>query len=190
MKCIKTSVLVLLTAFMPLTFTSCGENTDWREIASIILNNLLGQQGVTYNFTGKGTMQVLQNTGGANGFVNATERLAFQGTLPLTVNNSAATLQIPSMTLGNYQMSNITFSNLVLRAVTNGNVTEYTSVEVGDNTTADGSITVNGTSYPVTNLYMETKATNTTLTITIMSIYFGQDNEFAVNVVFTGTAAE
>lgn len=190
MKCIKTTVLVLLTAFMPLAFTSCGENTDWREIASLILNNLLGQQGVTYNFIGTGTMQVLQNTSGANGFVNATEKLAFQGTLPLTVNNSTATLQLPSMTLGKYQMSNVTFSNLVLRAVTNGNVTEYTSIEVGDNTTADGTITVDGNSYPVSNLYLQAKATNTTLTITAMSIYFGQNDEYAVNVVFTGTAAQ
>lgn len=165
-----------------MTFSSCG--SDLLEPVLQILGNLLmGQQGQTYNFTGKGTMQVLKANG--ESFTYATENLAFQGTLPLTVSNSTGKLVLPAMDLNGYNMSGITFSNLALQAVGN----EYTTIELGDNTMADGTLTVGSTSYPVSNLFIKAQATNTTLAISQMSIYFGEKGEYAVNVVFNGTNA-
>ena len=186
-------MLCLFVAGTAMTTTSCSsDNGGIAQILGTLLTNLLGQQGTVYNFTGNGTMQVLKNTAAAGTdpvWTKVTESLTFQGTLPLTVNNTAATLQIPALNLGGNQMSQVTFSQLVLTAHSSGQTVDYTKIDTGTSSTATGTLTVNGTAYNVSNLYIDAKATNETMTVKGMSIYFGDNFEYVVNVVFTGTAA-
>ena len=90
-------------------------------------------------------------------------------------------MTVPGMTVNGATMSAINFYNLNMAATSNN-----TTLDVGDNTSAEGSLTVNGTTYEVSNVYMETTVTSQKLVITLMSIYFGPNNEFAMNLTFAG----
>ena len=75
----------------------------------------------------------------------------------------------------------INFYNLSMAATSNN-----TTLDVGDNTSAEGSLTVNGTTYEVSSVYMKTTVTSQKLTISEMSIYFGDNGKFAMNLTFAG----
>lgn len=185
MKKLKRIALTLVVAVSGLTMTSCTESiAGYTELIPLFLQLFL-QQGQTYNFSGRGTMQVLGPIEGG-GYQDLTGQLQFEGTLPVTVNNNAAKLEIPEMDLGAAKMSLITFFNLIVKQQT-----DCSLIEVGENSTATGTLTVGSNSYEVTNLYIETmKATNSAMSISVMSIYFGPNQEYAVNVIFSGTNSQ
>jgi len=158
---------------------SCDSKT-----ISAIFNNLIKLQGTTYTYSGNGTVQelILQSDGESYQYGNATPS-KFTGSVVLTVNNTLAELTIPSMTVNGASMSQVKFYNLAMQSTNNA-----TKLDVGDSTSADGTLTVDGTTYSVSNVYIETAVTSQSIAITILSIYFGDNNEYAINITYTGTA--
>lgn len=186
-KIFRKAILSLCILSMGLVNVSCDSETI-TELITILITNLVGQQGTTYTFTGSGTAQeLIMQSDGQYQYGNATPS-KFNGTFSVTVNNTVANMTVPGMTVNGATMSAINFYNLSMAATSNN-----TTLDVGDNTSAEGSLTVNGTTYNVTSVYIETEkeelrttVTNQKLNIPIMSIYFGNKGEFAMNLTFAG----
>ena len=165
------------------TFGNFGKNIDSNTLTQIItalVTDLVGQKGTVYTFSGSGTAQqlVMRSDGQYNSAGDATN---YKANMKVTTNNTFANLEIPAIKLKGCKMSIVTFYNLSMTTATNN-----TSLTVGDNTTADGTITIDGATYSVSNVYMETTVTNQKLTITMMSIYFGESNQYVMNLTYTG----
>ena len=186
-KIFRKAILSLCILSMGLVNVSCDSETI-TELITILITNLVGQQGTTYTFTGSGTAQeLIMQSDGQYQYGNATPS-KFNGTFSVTVNNTVANMTVPGMTVNGATMSAINFYNLNMAATSNN-----TTLDVGDNTSAEGSLTVNGTTYNVTSVYIETEkeelrttVTNQKLNIPIMSIYFGDNGKFAMNLTFAG----
>ena len=186
-KIFRKAILSLCILSMGLVNVSCDSETI-TELITILITNLVGQQGTTYTFTGSGTAQeLIMQSDGQYQYGNATPS-KFNGTFSVTVNNTVANMTVPGMTVNGATMSAINFYNLNMAATSNN-----TTLDVGESTRAEGSLTVNGTTYNVTSVYIETEkeelrttVTNQKLNIPIMSIYFGNKGEFAMNLTFAG----
>ena len=62
------------------------------------------------------------------------------------------------------------------------------TITVGDNTTANGTLTVNGTTYPITGAYLE-KCTYTeagTLEAALIQFYFGEGQDYVASFKYKG----
>lgn len=188
-KIFRKAILSLCILSMGLVFANCstlgnfGKNIDSNTLTQIItalVTDLVGQKGTVYTFSGSGTAQqlVMRSDGQYNSASDATN---YKANMKVTTNNTFANLEIPAIKLKGCKMSIVTFYNLSMTTATNS-----TSLTVGDNTTADGTITIDGATYSVSNVYMETTVTNQKLTITMMSIYFGENNQYVMNLTYTG----
>ncbi len=188
-KIFRKAILSLCILSMGLVFANCstlgnfGKNIDSNTLTQIItalVTDLVGQKGTVYTFSGSGTAQqlVMRSDGQYNSAGDATN---YKANMKVTTNNTFANLEIPAIKLKGCKMSIVTFYNLSMTTATNS-----TSLTVGDNTTADGTITIDGATYSVSNVYMETTVTNQKLTITMMSIYFGENNQYVMNLTYTG----
>ena len=129
-KIFRKPILSLCILSMGLVNVSCDSETI-TELITILITNLVGQQGTTYTFTGSGTAQelIMQNDGQYQ-YGNATPS-KFNGTFSVTVNNTVANMTVPGMTVNGATMSAINFYNLSMAATSNN-----TTLDVGDNTSA------------------------------------------------------
>lgn len=190
MKKIFTHVAFFICATLMLsgcqTVQQMAQNPDLQNIAKAVLTTMLTpQQGTTQNYSGTLSAQLLQkNASGEYIFVNGTgKKTPSTATLPVTSNATSAGIQIPAMTIDGAQMSLVQIANL---ANTNG------TIAVGDNTSADATLTVGGKAYPISAVYFDgcTFTTDGTFTGKTMQIYFGANSEFVADMTFTGKAVQ
>ena len=152
----------------------------------------------TYTYQGKATSQILQGStvegqGWRGNYINATNSnptgistiSSMQASLEC---GQTAKLTLPAYTDGKGRTSPITIYNLVTTA---SNDLSYTNLSIGDNSTIDGTITVDGQTYTAANLYIE-KAAATTLQLSFAgTIYFANadntDYNIAINFSYAGT---
>ena len=167
-------------------FTSC----DGETIAAIIEQAVsLLQQGTPYTFNGKGTATSLLGPADDNGTYQSDTTIVLNNlTSQVSVNSTstAATLAIAGFTCGSLQMEEVTFSNLELGTSSDG---KSNTLTVGDNSSATGSVTYNGKSYDVTNLFIECTLNDQNINITQMSIYFGNESNYDIcvmNITYEG----
>ncbi len=167
-------------------FTSC----DGETIAALIEQAVsLLQQGTPYTFSGNGMATSLLGPADDNGTYQSDASVTLTGlTSQVTVNSTstAATLTIAGFTCGSLQMEDVTFSNLVLGTSSDG---KSNTLAVGDNSSATGSVTYNGQSYDVTNLFIECTLNDQKINITQMSIYFGNESNYDIcvmNITYEG----
>lgn len=188
-KFFRKAILSVCIFSMGLVNVSCDSDTI-TELITILITNLVGQQGTTYTFSGTGTAQeLIMQSDGQYQYGNATPS-KFNGTFSVTVNNTLANMTVPGMTVNGATMSAINFYNLSMTATSNN-----TTLDVGESTSAEGSLTVDGAEYPIYQVYIEyeneqlkTTVTSQKLIIPIMSIYFGPNGEYAMNLTYTGNA--
>ena len=167
-------------------FTSCDSET----IAAIIEQAVsLLQQGTPYTFNGKCTATSLLGPADDNGTYQSDTTIVLNNlTSQVSVNSTstAATLAIAGFTCGSLQMEEVTFSNLELGTSSDG---KSNTLTVGDNSSATGSVTYNGKSYDVTNLFIECTLNDQNINITQMSIYFGNESNYDIcvmNITYEG----
>ena len=167
-------------------FTSC----DGETIAAIIEQAVsLLQQGTPYTFNGSGTATSLLGPADDNGTYQSDTTIVLNNlTSQVSVNSTstAATLAIAGFTCGSLQMEEVTFSNLELGTSSDG---KSNTLTVGDNSSATGSVTYNGQSYDVTNLFIECTLNDQNISITQMSIYFGNESNYDIcvmNITYEG----
>lgn len=194
-KFFKKAFVVLGIAGMGLTTTSCDSET--LEALLPILTEVIGNvfnNGTTNVYQGTYSLQHLTSNG-KGAYTQESEKLTFNGTsLTVTENTRTSTVNIvlPGTDgIGDATMSDITVSGLEFVKDSNGGVTNQ--IDLGDNSTIDGTLTIGDKTYTASNLYIKSTLTAEKLVITEASIYFGDSYEQAVNVTFTGaitTAAQ
>lgn len=181
-KIFKKAIVCLGILSMGLTSTSCDSETITQIIGALITNLLTQQPGTTYTFSGKGTNQLLIASKDSNtGYIAGGKESSFTGNVALTIaKNNTCTLTLPAMAIdGGAKMSEVTFSNLSMIA---GN--ENTKIDTNENSTGLGTLTVGNQTYELSNVYLETSAgaTNQKLNLATISIYFGENYEYVVNL--------
>lgn len=187
-KIITKGALLLCTAIM---FTGCqqlqqlSQNVDFQKAVSIILTNVIQNQGTTQNYSGTLSAQLLQkNANGEYVYVNGTgKKTPNTVNLSLTTNPTAASMVIPTITIDGATMSAVQLANL---ANANGTIT------VGNNTTADATLTVGGKAYPISAVYFDGCTVNDkgSFNGTMMQIYFGSNSEYVADMTFSGKVAK
>lgn len=169
------------------TLTSCqtlqtiSKNEQVGQIIQAILTNYISMQGTTYNCTGTGSAALWKNKGTqtAPNFL-AGENQSSNMTITAVFSQTAAQLTLPALTVEGAKMEGV-----ALGALTYANNT----ITVGDNTTAAGTLTVNGTAYPVAGAYLNNCTfSNNKLAAGTVQIYFGANYEYLINLSFTGNA--
>lgn len=166
------------------TIQSIANNQQVGTIVQTLLTNYVSAQGTTHSCAGTGTAALWTNKGTASStnFTAGTTQ-TINVTIPVVITTASSTVQ---MTLPDLTLDGAAMSGVALGALTYSNNT----ITAGDNTTATGTLTVNGKSYSVAGAYLNgcTYASNK-LTATQMQIFFGSNYEYVVNIAFTGTAA-
>lgn len=192
----KVAIFVAALAF-PFTLVSC-DNEELMTILGQVLEQMLAGQGTKYNFTGTATNAfVLTSNDGGENYVYLDEK-NINGTInnvkiPVTLGNNAASMEFPSVTVNGITFPATKVANLL--AAADG---DYINIGVGDNTTADGTLTTPaGGSYPIYNIYFEDVKFTTnqttgvsTLTAGTIQLYYGTKETplFVVNYSYNGTA--
>lgn len=184
-KIITRALLACLALGAGLTATSCDEDT-----LSALLGGLFNQ-GETYSYTGGEKVTVMSDYDGTsynNALINGAEIAAKSVTFKATQvgNTVSGELALPALTStgGDVQL-NITAATFARLLCTT--VGDKTQIATTTETTADGTITVDGHPYAITNLYIDPASyvTQTDIHLTL-SIFYGENNEYAVNVEYTG----
>lgn len=188
-KFFKKAFLMLSIMGMGLTATSCEEvmgNLDWTTLLTEILGNVFNS-GTTNVYQGNYTLQHLVSNG-KGAYELESEKLGFQGT-GITVTqtrNSTINMVLPGTDgIGEATMTDVTVYNLeFVKDEKTGTMTN--AIDLGDNSSIDGKVTVGGKEYAASNLYIKATITDSKLTITEASIYFGENLEHVINVTFAG----
>lgn len=188
-KFFKKAFVMLSIMGMGLTATSCEEvlgNLDWTTLLTEILGNVFNN-GTTNVYQGNYTLQHLVSNG-KGAYELESEKLGFQGT-GITVTqtrNSTINMVLPGTDgIGEATMTDVTVYNLeFVKDEKTGTMTN--AIDLGDNSSIDGKVTVGGKEYAASNLYIKAIITDSKLTITEASIYFGENLEHVINVTFAG----
>lgn len=171
---LKALAIVMLGA-SSFTLTSCDEDT----LGSLInvITNLIGQQGETYTYETNGTVQwgALASTGG---YKWETTGRALTATIPVTVNGQTANITIPGFSTDGVVMTDVSLYYLPMT-----NTGSYTTLDLGDNSTIDGSITVGNTQLAASNVYMyDIRLTSEEMMIGTLDLYFGDNLDYCVHL--------
>lgn len=166
--------------------TSCSEE----EIAAILnlITNLTGQNGESYDYQCNGKIQPCIINGEQYMPMGSGTPLSYSGTITVKATQSTATLTVPAVNVDGVTIGQVTISGLTLTAVGES----YTSLSVPDQgVSAEGSITVDGKTYEISNLYLEdAKLTSQELAITNLQLFFGEGEEYLINMTnLTGATA-
>ena len=171
---LKVLAIVMLGA-SSFTLTSCDEDT----LGSLInvITNLIGQQGETYTYETNGTVQwgPLASGGGYKWNGNGRQLTA---TIPVTVNGQTANITIPGFSTDGVAMTDVSLYYLPMT-----NTGTYTTLDLGDNYTIDGSITVGSTQLAASNVYMyDIRLTSEEMMIGTLDLYFGDNLDYCVHL--------
>lgn len=174
---------------MSFTMTSCDEESI-SQIVQILIETLAGQ---TINYDCKGYVQKLYKKDGATGYSTDNDKVTFQGVISVKYGQNQATMTVPNFAIEDIEMSTITISGLAL--VSDGS--SKVKIQVPDaGVSADGNIIVSGVQYPISNIYVdgskeefEGTATQNTLSFTTLDLYFGDNEQYVVQLTnINGTA--
>jgi len=165
------------------TVANLANNENVKTVVSTLLTNYVAGQGTTTNYTGTLSSQLLKKSGTSYVTVNSKGTLATQtATIPV-VAGTMATLTIPAMTIDGASMSEVSLGNLnIAKSGTSSTIT------VGDNTTAAGTLTVSGTAYSISGAYLEscTYTDAGALEGGLIQFYFGTNKEYVASFKFSG----
>lgn len=197
-KFFKKAFMVLGIMGMGLTTTSCDsevvkeiiKNIDWSALLSEMVGNLFNG-GTTNVYQGNYSLQHLVSDG-KGAYTLESEKLEFAGTgVTVTKNrDNSINIILPGTDgIGDATMTDVNVQNL--QFVTDektGTVTN--TVDLGENSYIDGTLTVGGKEYAASNLYIVCTLTEGQMVIKEASIYFGNNAEQAINVTFSGKIVE
>lgn len=187
-KVFKLAFVALATLSLGSMMTSCDEENG---IISIIRNLL--NPGETYTYTGTAASQSLTGSYDKEEWYRINDKDSQFSNMQVTLKSTQtdATITIPAFTDGKVSVSSTTIGGL-----TQTLNEEKTLTTLGidmSTTTIDGTISVDGTSYTIRNLYFEKAAATTTSLELAITLYYSIDSEGdnyskAINFTYTGTA--
>lgn len=187
-KVFKLAFVALATLSLGSMMTSCDEENG---IISIIKNLL--NPGESYTYTGTAASQSLTGSYDKEEWYRINDKDSQFSNMQVTLKSTQtdATITIPAFTDGKVSVSATTIGGL-----TQTLNEEKTLTTLGidmSTTTINGTITVDGTTYTIRNLYFEKAAATTTSLELAITLYYGTDSEGdnyskAINFTYTGTA--
>jgi len=190
--------MALCALSMSFSMTSC-DNEELMNILGELLTQYLNGQGVQRNFTGTATgMYAMVSTDGGQNFKFIDEKnqsATASMTLPVKLGNNAAQVDFPAVTVNGISFPATTVANL--NATVNNGQTGI-NITVGDNTTANGTLVVDGVEYPIYNIFVDnfiftTNETTGASTITAkqLQLWYGtpETRIYVVNYAYTGKTA-
>lgn len=200
MKIIRKFALCLSVLAMGLSMGSCNmgdiskvlasrlQDAGTMQVLSTVLKNIAGSTVVT-NYTGKATSQTLYSYEDSWLYVNKSQTNSFDNhAVALSVKTAGqakyGSVTIPAYTDGGATLTAVNLYNLSMDA--NG------KMDICDNSSIDGTLTVNGKTYTAGSLYI-TKAQQSASGLALeVTIYFsdGKDYTHAVNYTYSGTAVK
>lgn len=165
------------------TVATLATNQQVRQVVSTLLTNYVAGQGTTSVYNGKLSSQLLKKSGENYTTVNAKGTFATQAANVTIVAGQTATITVPAQTIDGAAMSDVALGNLIIAK--NGTTNTIT---VGDNTTANGTITVNGTAYNISGAYLDACSYTDAGEFDggTIQFYFGPNKEFVANLKFSG----
>lgn len=186
-KYFKKACVVLGIGAMSLGTTSCDEimqTLDWTQLLTEVLSNVFNG-GTTNAYQGNYTLQHLVSDG-KGAYLADSEKLEFQGaTCTATLGrNSMVNILMPGTDgIGDATMTDVNVYNLeFVKNESTGQVTN--KVDLGDNSSIDGTLTVGSKQYAASNLYLVCTMTDSKLIITQADIYFGDNGEHVIRATF------
>lgn len=171
------------------TLTSCqalqtiATNENVKNVVTTLLTNYVQGQGVTTVYNGTLQSQLLKKKDSAYLTVNSKGDFASQTAAVTIIAGQMATITVPAQTVDGATMSQVSLGNLIITK--NGT---SSTITVGDNTTANGTLTVSGTPYSISGAYLE-KCTYTeagALEAAVIQFYFGTNKEYVASFKFAG----
>ena len=168
----------------PISFHACNRDgnilfTQYLYISQISAPSyLIGrQESFAYNGTGKSELKYLEN----GSYKNKGEE-NFNADFIINVSDSLATIEIPSLTLNGGTLRDTRLSQLVLSE----NEDKMTELTKGFETSLSGSFTLDGKTYPISDVYLEITANAWEMNIALLEIYFGENNEYVLSIKYIG----
>lgn len=153
-----------------------------KQVLTAVLQTYVNGQGTTYNYSGNFAAVVLKK--GADGqyaFVNGKgTATTTAGTCPLIV-GQVGTITLPAITADGGTMSDVALGNLTI-----GGTQGAQTLTVADNTTGQGTLAIDGKTLSLSSVYVECKYDTAGTMKYDMSVYFGENLDYAVNVSFEG----
>lgn len=188
---------VLLSVIFALTgcqqLQSIAQNQQVQQVLTTVLQSVTATQGTTYNFSGSATgAYAMASSDGGKNFLYLDEKNiknTLSLTLPVTIGTTAA-INFPAMTVNGVNFPATTVSGLSVSTSSTSS-----TISVGDNTGADGTLTVNGTQYPIYNIVADgVTVTDSngkkTLKASTLQLWYGtpETKLYVVNYAYSGTA--
>ena len=105
-----------------------------------------------------------------------------QADFTLSVDDSLSTIRIPSFAMKGATLSPIRLTQLVLAE----NEDKTTTLTLGPETTLEGSLTIDGTTWQASDAYMEITANAWEFNIALLEIFFGENKEYVLSIKYLG----
>lgn len=168
--------------------TSCeGEDNFLTQIINLLFNT-----GETYTYQGKATSLSLDGStteqGWVGNYINGNQPSSRSLQVSLKAGNTAE-VAIPAFTDGKVTVNAITIYNLAMTASSDNS---YTILDLGENSSIDGSIIYDGVTYSAANLHIYSAQVTSAAISLDMDIFFqgsndGTDYSKCVKFTYTGT---
>ena len=135
------------------------------------------QESFIYSGTGTSQLKCLEN----GSYKNKGEE-DIHADFTISVTDSLATIEIPSLSMNRGILNKIQLNQLLL-SENEGEITTFTE---GTQTALSGSFTIDGKTYPVSNVYMEITANAWEMNIALLEIFFGENEEYVLSIKYIG----
>lgn len=165
------------------TLQNLAANENVKNVVTTLLTNYVQGQGATTIYNGTLQSQLLKKKDSSYFTVNSKGDFASQTANITVIAGQMATITVPAQTVDGATMSQVALGNLNIAK--NGTASTIT---VGDNTTANGTLTVNGTSYNITGAFLDgcTYTEAGTIEAGLIQFYFGTNQEYVASFKFKG----
>jgi len=186
-KLFKSALLVLALLGAGTVTTSCDSET-LQQIIGLLFNT-----GQTYTYRGTATSQALTGSysSGEWHYINENKNTQLTSMTAQLQSSTTGTLTLAPYTDGAVTVNQITIYNLTMTAAADQS---YTALSIGDNSTIDGTIVYNGTTYTAANLYIEKAQATSAGLVLSMTLYFQaantDDYQMAINLTYNGQGVE
>lgn len=186
-KLFKSALLVLALLGAGTVTTSCDSET-LQQIIGLLFNT-----GQTYTYQGTATSQALTGSysSGEWHYINENKNTQLTSMTAQLQSSTTGTLTLAPYTDGAVTVNQITIYNLTMTAAADQS---YTALSIGDNSTIDGTIVYNGTTYTAANLYIEKAQATSAGLVLSMTLYFQaantDDYQMAINLTYNGQGVE
>ena len=168
-----------------ISFHACNKDgnilfTQYLYISQISAPSYLIGRQESFVYEGSGTSQLMIQQNGSYKSMGDAE--SFHADFTVSVSDSLATIDIPSIAMNGGTINKTHLSQLVMSE----NEDKMTELTEGFPTSLSGSFTIDNKTYQISNVYMEITANAWEMNIALLQIYFGENGEYVLSIKYIG----